>query len=60
MIWRSAQTFEPVAPGSGEDGGPPSVEHRWCPNCKTERHLVYDGKAGCYCEECQFLILILR
>ena len=58
MIWYDIKTLEPVAPGQCEDGGIPSIQARWCQNCKTERRLKYRRSTiGC-CEVCQEELLV--
>jgi hypothetical protein len=57
MIWYDVKTKDPAAPGANEDGGYPSISHRWCPNCLTERALRYEDKVG-RCEVCYEPILM--
>jgi hypothetical protein len=57
MIWYDTTTLEPVAPGACEDGGPPSIIARWCPECKTERFLKYEEQCG-ICEVCRHPLLV--
>lgn len=40
MIWYDYRTGEPVAPGEAEDGGPPSFEYYYCPECGQARELT--------------------
>jgi len=71
MIWYDVVTKDPVAPGSCEDSGIPSIEGYDCVNCK--RHVdpdwdSYDVHAGGkvaplirvgygLCPECGFIML---
>lgn len=42
MIWFDIATKEPVAPGSCEDGGFPSITFYDCDVCERVRPLAYD------------------
>lgn len=56
MIWYDSLTHEPVAPGSCEDGGSPSIEGYYCRNCKQDVDIVY--KMYCVlCEKCRMVLL---
>jgi hypothetical protein len=57
MIWWDIKTKKPIAPGSCEGGGNPSISHRWCPSCLTERALRYEDGMG-RCEVCYEPILM--
>ena len=41
MIWYDVETKEPVAPGAGEDAGPPSIEGYHCPSCSEFKRLDF-------------------
>ncbi len=43
MIWYDAHTREPVAPGSCEDGGIPSIEGYNCHNCNNHVAPAWDN-----------------
>lgn len=69
MIWYDARTKQPVAPGSCEDAGVPSIDGYYCPSCDAKQPLrgvkIWSGGPelpGCWidvclCEVCGTLLL---
>lgn len=59
MIWYDARNRHPVAPGEGEDGGPPSIDFYYCYNCKVARHMKWSHKLM-LCAVCSTTLLIQK
>lgn len=63
MIWYDVATGEPVAPGSCEDAGLPSLNLYKCHVCNLKRELRFDTYCGAYetkigrCKTCWTLLL---
>lgn len=57
MIWYDARTGEPIAPGEGEDGGPPSFEYYYCPECGVARELEWHLREM-ICAVCRVVLLV--
>lgn len=56
MIWYDAETHKAIAPGEGEDGGPPSFDSYYCRRCKANRRLIPKMRAM-ICEVCHLVLL---
>ncbi len=61
MIWYDTVTKDPVAPGSCEDGGTPSIESYECYSCQQTwlpDYEFYGGIGYGKCPNCGFVVLV--
>lgn len=59
MIWYDVLSGAPIAPGSGEDGDPPSMEVYFCYHCAQARFLKADDDLM-VCATCGTALLSLH